>query len=54
LQLHQSNIRVAEYMTQLPAREILQNKLQQAITLAKQHLLSRQDASDRLEGDNVL
>lgn len=54
LQLHQSNIRVAEYMTQLPAREILQDKLQQAITLAKQHLLSRQDASDRLEGEDVL
>jgi predicted nuclease of restriction endonuclease-like (RecB) superfamily len=42
LQLHQSNIRVAEYLTLLPAREILQAKLHQSIELARQRLLAPQ------------
>lgn len=39
LQLHQSNIRVADYMTALPPREVLQARLHQAIELARQRLL---------------
>lgn len=35
LQLDQSNIRVAEYLTALPPREVLQAKLHRAIELAK-------------------
>jgi predicted nuclease of restriction endonuclease-like (RecB) superfamily len=35
LQLDKSNIRVAEYLTLLPSKEILQNKLHRAIEIAK-------------------
>ncbi len=35
LQLDQSNIRVAEYLTLLPSREVLQAKLHQSIELAR-------------------
>ncbi|GAA3592582.1 PDDEXK nuclease domain-containing protein [Flavivirga amylovorans] len=35
LQLDKSNIRVAEYLTLLPTKEVLQNKLHQAIEIAK-------------------
>ncbi len=38
LQLNQSNIRVAEYLTLLPSQEVLKQKLQQAIKLAKSRL----------------
>ena len=38
LQPHQSNIRVADYLTLLPPRETLQAKLHQSIELAKQKL----------------
>ncbi len=38
LQLERSNIRVADYLTQLPAREVLQAKLHQSIELAKAKL----------------
>lgn len=38
LQLPQSNIRVADYLTQLPPREILQAKLHQSIELARNKL----------------
>jgi hypothetical protein len=34
LELDKGHIRVAEYMTQLPSKEILAGKLQQAISLA--------------------
>lgn len=40
LQLPQSNIRVADYLTQLPPREILQAKLHQSIELARSKLQS--------------
>jgi hypothetical protein len=36
LELDKGHIRVAEYMTQLPAKELFAKKLQQAILLAKQ------------------
>lgn len=39
LQLHQSNIRIAEYLTLLPPREILQAKLHHSIELARQRML---------------
>lgn len=39
LQLHLSNIRVAEYLTLLPSREILQAKLHQSLELARQRML---------------
>ncbi|UZO80270.1 PDDEXK nuclease domain-containing protein [Aquimarina sp. ERC-38] len=35
LQLDKSNIRIAEYLTLLPSKEILQNKLHRAIEIAK-------------------
>ncbi|QLG88177.1 DUF1016 domain-containing protein [Chitinibacter bivalviorum] len=38
LQLDQSNIRVADYLTLLPAKEILEAKLHQSIELARQRL----------------
>lgn len=38
MRLDQSNIRVADYLTILPPREVLEAKLQQSITLARQHL----------------
>ena len=38
LQLDQSNIRVADYLTLLPAKEVLQEKLHRSIELARQRL----------------
>jgi hypothetical protein len=38
LQLDQSNIRVADYLTLLPSREVLQAKLHQSIELARAKL----------------
>ncbi len=39
LQLSQSNIRIAEYLTELPSKELLQAKLHQSIEIAKNKLL---------------
>ena len=39
LQLSKSNIRVSEYLTKLPSKEILQKKLRQSIELAKNKLI---------------
>ncbi len=38
LQLHKSNIRVADYLTQLPSKDILQAKLHRAIEIARHRL----------------
>jgi len=38
MQLDQSKIRVAEYLTVLPPREVLQAKLQHAIEIARSHV----------------
>jgi len=38
LQLDKSNIRVADYLTQLPSKEILQTKLHRAIEIARSRL----------------
>ena len=40
LQLHKSNIRVAEYLTALPPRETLEAKLHQSIAIARHRLLT--------------
>lgn len=41
LQLHKSNIRIADYLTVLPTKEVLQAKLHQAVELAKERMLKR-------------
>jgi hypothetical protein len=38
LQLENSNIKVADYLTQLPDRQLLEQKLRTAIEIAKQKL----------------
>ena len=43
MHLHESNIRVAEYLTKLPDKKILQQKLQQAIEIAKEKILHTRD-----------
>lgn len=40
LQLSKSNIRIAEYLTELPSKELLQVKLHQSIEIAKNKLLN--------------
>jgi len=40
LQLHKSNIRVADYLTQLPSKEILRTKLHKAIEIARNRLIA--------------
>jgi hypothetical protein len=45
LQLERSGIRVAEYLTELPPRDILERKLREAIQLARQQLAARTEAS---------
>lgn len=49
LQLHRSNIRVADYLTLLPPRETLQAKLHQSIERARQRLLDG-DNGDMKDG----
>lgn len=44
LQLDRSNIHVAEYLTQLPPRELLQEKLHSAIEIARNKLLRADNA----------
>lgn len=43
LQLEQSGIRVAEYLTELPPREVLAKKLHEAIRAARERLAQRED-----------
>lgn len=38
MHLHESNIRVADYMTRLPERKVLEQKLQQAVRIARRRL----------------
>ena len=45
LQLDQSNIRVADYLTLLPAKEVLQDKLHRSIELARQRLAAPSSGS---------
>jgi predicted nuclease of restriction endonuclease-like (RecB) superfamily len=46
LQLEQSGIRVAEYVTELPPREILEQKLHAAIGAARKRMESRADLAE--------
>jgi predicted nuclease of restriction endonuclease-like (RecB) superfamily len=41
LELDKTGIHVAQYITELPAKEVFQNKLKQAITLAKENYAKR-------------
>ncbi len=43
LQLHKSNIRVAEYLTQLPPKQLLQDKLHQSIEIARRKLSQKEE-----------
>lgn len=43
LQLHKSNIKVADYFTVLPSREVLLDKLHKAIRIARSNLDSRDE-----------
>jgi hypothetical protein len=38
LQLDKAGIKVAQYLTELPDKKLLQQKIQQAITISKQQL----------------
>jgi predicted nuclease of restriction endonuclease-like (RecB) superfamily len=46
LQLEQSGIRVAEYLTELPPRELLASKLHEAIRVAREQLALRKKDAD--------
>jgi hypothetical protein len=43
LQLDKSGIKVAEYMTELPKRELLEQKLHKAVELARERLEAREE-----------
>jgi predicted nuclease of restriction endonuclease-like (RecB) superfamily len=45
LQLEQSGIRVAEYLTELPPREVLERRLHEALQLARAQLAARHEDS---------
>ncbi|MBL6995591.1 MAG: DUF1016 family protein [Desulfobacula sp.] len=47
LQLDKSGIRVAEYMTELPKRELLEQKLHKAVKLARKRLEAKPDHRNR-------
>ena len=47
LRLHDSNIRVAEYLTELPSREILQRKLHESLERARQKLEAIEQRQDK-------
>lgn len=47
LQLAKSGIRVAEYMTELPPRKLLEKKLHQAIITAREQLAQRMNAKQK-------
>jgi len=38
LQLHKAGIKVAEYMTELPSKKLLQQKLHKAVELSKKRM----------------
>ena len=39
MHLHESNIRVADYLTKLPDRKLLEEKLQKAVEIAKNRIM---------------
>lgn len=48
LQLEASGIRVAEYLTELPPREVLERKLHDAIRLAREQLARQAEVAEEL------
>lgn len=46
LQLHKSNIKVSDYFTVLPPKDVLLDKLHKAIDIARNHLAAREEDSD--------
>lgn len=50
LQLNQGEIRVAEYLTALPAKQLLAAKLHEAVIRAREQLARREEATDSLGG----
>jgi predicted nuclease of restriction endonuclease-like (RecB) superfamily len=48
LRLEESGIRVAEYLTELPARELLEKKLHEAIRLAREQIAARRRSGSSL------
>jgi len=46
MQLDKSNITVAEYLTELPAKKLLQQKLHQAVVYAQNRLISQKTSND--------
>lgn len=53
LELDQSGIHVAEYLTGLPSRQLLEQKLHEAVSLSKARLENRNDNSNQFEGEKV-
>ncbi|CAN5538956.1 PDDEXK nuclease domain-containing protein [soil metagenome] len=49
LQLDKSNIRVADYLTELPDKKLLENKLHQSIEIAKNRLAQHKDYNNGKE-----
>ena len=43
LQLHKSNIKVADYFTVLPSKQVLMEKYHKAIAIARNSLMSRNE-----------
>lgn len=46
MQLHKTNIKVADYFTILPAKEILLDRLNKSIAIAQNKLINREDKND--------
>ena len=54
MHLHESNIRVADYITKLPDRKVLEQKLQQAVERAKMRIAqSKMEKSMPMYNDNT-
>lgn len=51
LELDQSGIHVAEYLTGLPSRQLLEQKLHEAVSLSKARLENRNDNSNQAENE---
>ena len=54
MHLHESNIRVADYITKLPDRKVLEQKLQQAVERAKMRIAqSKMEKGMPMYNDNT-
>ena len=55
MHLHESNIRVADYITKLPDRKVLEQKLQQAVERAKMRIAqSKMEKGMPMYNDNTI